>query len=137
MTTSAPRRLSAAWLLAPLTAGGFALAAGWAVQDDPANATRPSAHAAPVGTSRLQQRAELAARRLQRSQTLLVRLESSVRQRSAQVSLLETDVRTAAEARRRGRVAPPVSVGAAPAPPAPAPVAVPPAPPVQTTTGAS
>lgn len=138
--TDASRRLGTAWLLAPLAVGSFVLASDWALHHDPATAAPPAVHGTPSATTRLQQQVSLAARRLQWSEAALVRLESSVRQRSTQARHLETDVRAAAQARRQGRRVPALSDGpTAPAPvaPMPAPVAVPAGPSVHTTSGAS
>ncbi len=140
MTSRRRPRTGAAWLVAPLAAGSLALGTDWALQHDPVPTASVAARAAPTVTSPLQRKAQLAARRLQQSQTGLVRLETAVRQRSAQLSRLEADARAIRDARGTGRAVPRPGGGAAAAPapaaPLPAPVSVP-APPVNTTTGAS
>ena len=138
--TSRPRRLGVAWLVAPVAAGTLAFSADWAVQHDPLGPA--AAEAAPSATSpaatRLQRRAQLAAGRLQSSQTALGLLESSVHRQASRLTVLHQDLRAIRAARRTGQpVRLPSGGTAAPAPaaPLPPPVAVPP--PVNTTTGAS
>lgn len=142
MTSRRGLRMSAAWLLAPLAAGSLALGVDWAVQPHPPGA-------APTGTpstrsavsSVLHQRAQVAARGLQLADAALVRLESTEQQRSDQLNFLRAEVRAIQKARRTGRSVPlPVpnsAPGKEPSTRAPARVAVPPAPPVNATTGAS
>jgi len=137
--TSRPRRVGVAWLVAPVAAGTLAFSADWAVQHDPLGAAAKAASSAtsPAAT-RLQRRAQLAAGRLQSSQTALGLLESSVHQQASRLTVLHQDLRAIRTARRTGQpVRLPSGGTAAPAPAAalPPPVAVPP--PVSTTTGAS
>ncbi len=137
-----PARLAAAWLVAPLAVGSLAVSADWALRHDPLHSAAATTGAAQLSprTAGLQHRAQLAARRLQRSQTALLSLEESVQHRSSELSLLHADVAAIRKARRTGKAVPLPGGGTAgsavPAAPLPPPVAVP-APQVSTTTGAS
>lgn len=136
--TSPRRRVGAAWLVAPVAAGTLAVSADWAVRHDPLAAAPTAQATQSSSTSPLQRRVQLAASRLQSSQTRVVRLESSVHQQASRLTLLHQDLRAIRTARRTGQpVRLPSGGTAAPAPAAtlPPPVAVPP--PVSTTTGAS
>lgn len=134
--------MSTAWLLAPLAAGSLAVSADWAVQHDPMRAASAGPHSArPAVTSGLQRRAQVAAHRLQVSQAALVRLETAEQQRSDQLDLLRAEIRAIQKARRLGRRVPlPMrdsTTGQQPPAHVPARVAIPPAPSVNATTGAS
>jgi hypothetical protein len=139
--TSRGQVLALRWLVAPVVAGSFALVADWTVQHDPA---QPADHPAAVDRGRakvdpLQHSARIAARRLARAQTSLLRLESSLQRRSARANRLAAVLRTAQHSGRVGPNVPALRTGTLTGPPASAPL-----PPVavpnqqlHTTTGAS
>ncbi len=129
MTTERPRRgasrLGATLLVAPLAAGSLALGTDWVVQHDQVVTASAPGHSQPATTAHLRQRTQSLALALQQSQSALLRLEGAVRQRARQLQHLEGATGRIHDVRRTGAV------------PLPAPVAVPAAPPVNATTGAS
>ena len=141
--TSRGSGIGLVWLVAPLTAATFAGATEWTLHHDPVQPTAQHTTQAGAGQSSaselaaVQQDARLAARRLARVQASVLRLESSLRQRSVRADRLESTVRAARQG-RRARLAAVTSGSASASLPALtplSPVQVPTT--VHTTTGAS
>ncbi|HET8559661.1 MAG TPA: hypothetical protein VFL69_04005 [Marmoricola sp.] len=125
------------WLVAPLAAGTFALAAQWTLHHEPAQPSTQGAapRAASAGLVAVQHDARLAARRLARVQASVLRLESSVQKRSARADRLEAALRAVRQGGGAGAAVSQSGGAAAPLAAALPPVQVPSS--VHTTTGAS
>jgi hypothetical protein len=83
-----------------VAAGTFALATQWTLHHDPAQPpTQVAAPAVSNDLAAVQRDARLAARRLARVQAAVVRLESSLQQRSARTDRLQAAIRKAQQGR--------------------------------------
>lgn len=95
--TSRGHGIGAAWLVAPVAAGTFALATQWTLHHEPIQPTAQTVtRQRPAPDVLVAQRdARLAARRLARVQASVVRLEASLQRRSARADRVESTLNAA------------------------------------------
>lgn len=103
--TSRGSGIGLVWLVAPLTAATFAGATEWTLHHDPVQPTTQQTQAgagqsAAKELAAVQHDARLAARRLAGVQASVLRLESSLQERSVRAARLETTLQAARQGSR-------------------------------------